>query len=184
MTDTTNPMTLAMADACSRRRMIAGSVFGLGSLATAGAQASTREASAESPKVKAIIAAKAIHQEQDFRASPQRIYEALLDSKQFSAFSGGRSAEIDRVVGGAFSLFAGHIAGRNLELIPNRRIVQAWRAAAWPEGVYSITRFELQGQDSATRIVFDHTGFPPDLAEHLESGWQKNYWEPLRKHLG
>jgi activator of HSP90 ATPase len=184
MTDKTDLMALVIANAYSRRRMIAGSVIGFGSLATPGTQASTPEALAESPKMKAIIAAKAIHQEEDFKASPQRIYEALLDAKQFSAFSGGRPAEIDRKVGGAFSLFAGHIAGRNLELIANHRIVQAWRAVAWPEGVYSIARFELQKQSSGTRVVFDHTGFPLDLAEHLESGWQTNYWEPLRKYLG
>jgi activator of HSP90 ATPase len=184
MTDQANLVKSPVANAYSRRRMIAGSVIGLGSLATAGVRGSTQEQSAESPKRKAIIAAKAIYQEEDFKASSQRIYEALLDAKQFSAFSGGRQAEIDRNIGGAFSLFAGHIAGRNLELVPNRRIVQAWRAVAWPEGVYSIARFELQRQNSGTRIAFDHTGFPPDLAEHLESGWQENYWKPLRNYLG
>jgi activator of HSP90 ATPase len=101
---------------------------------------------------------------------------SLLDARQFSAFSGGRAAEIDRTVGGAFSLFTGHIVGRNLELVSNRRIVQAWRAVAWPEGVYSIARFELQRRGSGTRVVFDHTGLPPALAEHLEGGWQENYW--------
>jgi activator of HSP90 ATPase len=39
-----------------------------------------------------------------FEASPQRIYEALLDSKQFAAFS-GMPAEIDAKAGGAFSMF-------------------------------------------------------------------------------
>jgi hypothetical protein len=48
-----------------------------------------------------------------------------LDSKQFTAFSGGRAAEIQSEVGGVFSVFAGHIVGRNLELVPNQRIVQA-----------------------------------------------------------
>lgn len=91
---------------------------------------------------------------------------------------------IDRAVGGAFSLFDGHIVGRNVELISDRRIVQAWRVVPWPEGVYSIARFELQGQGSGTWVVLDHTGFPADLAEHLASGWQENYWEPLRKYVG
>jgi activator of HSP90 ATPase len=59
-----------------------------------------------------------IHQEIDFKASPQRLYEALLDSKQFTAFS-GRPADINREVGGAFSLFGGHIVGRNEEVVPN-----------------------------------------------------------------
>jgi uncharacterized protein YndB with AHSA1/START domain len=36
-----------------------------------------------------------IHQEVDFAASPQRVYEALTDSKQFTAFSGGIPEEIE-----------------------------------------------------------------------------------------
>jgi Activator of Hsp90 ATPase homolog 1-like protein len=78
--------------------------------------------------------------------------------------------------------------GENLELVSNQRIVQAWRVVTWPEGIYSIARFELvaqtsAGQSSATRIIFDHTGFPAELAEHLESGWRENYWDALRKYL-
>jgi hypothetical protein len=53
----------------------------------------------------------------------------------------------------------------------------------WPDGIYSIARFELVAQGSGTRIIFDHTGFPPELAEHLASGWTENYWTPLRKYL-
>ena len=115
--------------------------------------------------------------------APERIYEALLDAKQFQAFSGGRTAEIHREVGGSFSIFAGHIVGINLELAPRRRIVQAWRVVSWPEGIYSIARFELQPHSAGTRIILDHTGFPSELAEHLESGWQENYWQALRKYV-
>jgi activator of HSP90 ATPase len=155
-----------------------------------GARADAQDvATAPTPQTKAVItktivATRAIHQEEDFKATPDRIYEALLDAKQFTAFSGGRKAEIDRTVGGTFSIFAGHIVGRNLELVPNRRIVQAWRVLPWPEGIYSIARFELVGRGSGTRIVFEHTGFPPELAEHLESGWNENYWTALQKYLG
>ena len=179
----TNLTAQAIANPYSRRQMIAGSAIWVGNLAITGARTGAQGASAESPRTKAIIIAKAIHQEEDYKANPKRIYEALLDAKQFTAFSGGRSAEIHREVGGAFSIFAGHIVGRNLELVPNRRIVQAWRVVSWPEGVYSIARFELQAQGSGTRVIFEHTGFPPDLAEHLESGWQENYWKLLRKYL-
>src|SRR5437870_6262680 len=84
-----------------------------------------------------------IHQEIDFNASPQQLYEALLDSKQFAEVS-GRPADINREVGGALSLFKGHIVGQNVELIPNERIVQAWRVVTWPEGANSIVRFELK----------------------------------------
>jgi activator of HSP90 ATPase len=123
-----------------------------------------------------------IHQEVDFTVSPQRIYEALLDTKQFTALS-GMPAEINRDVGGVFSVFKGHIIGRNLELIPNQRIVQAWRVVTWPEGVYSIARFELKAQGSGTHLVFDHIGFPEGLHDHLAEGWEEHYWGFLKKYL-
>jgi hypothetical protein len=61
--------------------------------------------------------------------------------------------------------------------------VQAWRVVDWNPGVYSIAKFELTEQGPGTRIVFDHTGFPEGLAQHLASGWTSNYWEPLAKYL-
>ena len=123
-----------------------------------------------------------IHQEIDFTASPQQLYEGLLESKQFTDFS-GRPAEINRELGGAFSLFKGHIIGRNLELIPNERIVQAWRVVTWSEGAYSIVRFELKPQGSGTHLVFDHIGFPEGLHDHLAAGWEENYWSLLKKYF-
>jgi activator of HSP90 ATPase len=123
-----------------------------------------------------------IHYELDLKVAPQRVYEALLDTKQFSALTGA-PAEIQREAGGSFALFSGHIRGRIVELLSNQRIVQAWRAEGWPEGVYSIAHFELKPQGSGTRLVFDHTGFPPDLKAHLEEGWEEHYWAPLRKYF-
>ena len=123
-----------------------------------------------------------IHQEIDFNASPQLLYEALLDANQFTAFS-GRPAEINREVGGAFSLFGGHIIGRNVELLPNHRIVQAWRVVTWPEGVYSIAKFELKPHGSGTRLVLDHIGFPEGLHDHLAEGWDSNYWMLLKTYF-
>ena len=184
MTDKPNLTAPAIEKAYSRRQIIAVNAIGLASVAIAAARTGLDQASGETGDTNAITMAKAIHQEEDFKARPQQIYEALLDAKQFSTFSGGRSAEIHGEVGGAFSLFAGHIVGLNVELVANRRIAQAWRVVMWPEGVYSIARFELQGPASGTRVVLDHTGFPPDLAEHLASGWQESYWKPLRAYLG
>jgi activator of HSP90 ATPase len=123
-----------------------------------------------------------LHQEVEFNASTQRLYEILLDSKQFAAFSGD-SAEISPAVGGSFSMFGGRIVGRNIELIPNQRIVQAWREASWAPGVYSIVKFELKENGSKTRVVLDHTGFGEGDFEHLNPGWKLRYWDPLEKFL-
>jgi activator of HSP90 ATPase len=124
-----------------------------------------------------------IHQEIVFPASPKRVYDALLDARQFSQFSGGASAEIDRAAGGSFSCFGGMVSGRNIELKSDQRIVQAWRAGNWPEGVYSLVRFELVEEGAGTKLTFDQSGFPEGQREHLDGGWSKMYWEPLRKYL-
>ena len=70
-----------------------------------------------------------------------------------------------------------------MELIPAKRIVQAWQAKDWGEGVYSIARFELSGGPGETQLSFDHTGFPEGDEDHLAAGWHTNYWEPMQKYL-
>lgn len=133
--------------------------------------------------------AESIHQEVVFQASRQRVYAALTDPKQFtkvvsfSTVTKAAPAEISGAVGGPFTCFGGHIIGRQVELVPHQRIVQAWRVVTWDPGVYSIARFELKEQGPATRLVFDHTGFPLGKAEHLAEGWKANYWEPMRTYL-
>jgi activator of HSP90 ATPase len=137
---------------------------------------------------------ESIHQERVFRASRKRIYDALTDARQFAKIvelsgamqsmpAGSKAAEISREVGGAFSIFGGHIVGRQLELVPSQRIVQAWRVVDWKPGDYSIARFELIEQGPETKLFFDHKGFPQGTAEHLASGWEEHYWAPLRKFL-
>jgi len=126
---------------------------------------------------------ESIHQEIDFNAKPKRIYEALMDSKQHAGFTANGAAEISREAGGTFTCHGGAISGRNIELVPDKRIVQAWRVTNWDEGTYSIVRFELQDHEGGTRVVLDHAGFPEGQAEHLAPGWHERYWGPLRKYL-
>lgn len=138
--------------------------------------------------------AEAIHQEVVFKASPKRLYDALTDAQQFQKLEviGGavkmadieaKPAEISREPGGAFSIFGAYITGRQLELVPDQRIVQAWREISWDPGIFSIARFELKEQASGTKLIFDHTGFPAGAGEHLAVGWKAHYWEPLEKFL-
>lgn len=119
-----------------------------------------------------------IHQEVTLNAAPSRIYQALVDSKRFGELTGA-PASGDSAEGASFSVFGGHITGRHVELVPGQRVVQAWRAKTWPEGLYSIVRFELRPEGAGTKLVFDHDGFPEDMKEHLAKGWQSNYWDKL-----
>jgi len=133
--------------------------------------------------------ADSIHQAVVFKASPALVYAELTDGAQFTKVTAlltdmvAGPAEISREVGGAFALFGGRILGRHVELVPNVRVVQAWRVAGWDEGIYSIVKFVLKEEGAATRIVFDHTGFPVGDGASLASGWKAHYWEPLEKFL-
>ena len=137
---------------------------------------------AQTPANAATAVRTALHYEIDFKASPQRLYEAILDQKQFAAFT-GMPATIDPTPGGAFSQFGGMIVGRNIELVPTQRIVQAWRPTHWDPGIYSIAHFEFNARGSETTLVFDHTGFPAGEFDHLDFGWHSHYWNPLKKLL-
>jgi activator of HSP90 ATPase len=128
-----------------------------------------------------------IHQEVMIKATPARVYQALTDAKQFSKVTDlvlpGAATTISPEVGGAFSMFGGVITGRHIEMVPAERLVQAWREKNWDPGIYSLVRFQFDGQGTDTKLVFDHTGIPQGHAGHLAPGWKSHYWEPLQKYL-
>jgi activator of HSP90 ATPase len=174
--------------ASTRRQIITG-----GAIAVAGVVMCPLPALADASD-EVSHAAEAIHQERLFKASRKRIYQALTVTKQFDQITHDlmQSAAMAKMqkptaisphVGGTFALFGGYIVGRHIELVPNELIVQAWRVGSWDRGIYSIIRFQLTEQGAGTKIIFDHAGFPKGQAEHLASGWQEHYWDPLEKFL-
>jgi len=169
----------------TRRDVIAGLTLGLAAATMVG----TRAGAETGPDI--ARDAESIHQEVKFKASPERLYTALTDAKDFhkmvllsDAVKNGmvkdpKPAQISAVAGSEFAVFGGYITGRQIELIANVRINQAWRTGTWHPGIYSIARFALVPQGTGTLLTFDHTGFPKGEAEHLAQGWQINYWQPL-----
>ena len=166
----------------TRRRLVASAALLIGGFASGTQVLGSSPAMTEAPSSGPNKARCTLHQEVYLHASPQRIYDALLDSKSFAAFS-GLPAEIGREVGDAFSMFGRRIVGRNIELIPARRIVQAWRPADWDAGVYSVVKFEFTARGAQSKVVLDHTGFPEGTYDHLNAGWPLRYWDPLRKYF-
>jgi activator of HSP90 ATPase len=182
MFENRNPSVFAISP--TRRQMIARAAIAVGGLVTGlGAWGKTRQQTMkETPGTAANQTRTSLHLDFNLKASPQRVYEALLDSKQFAAFS-GLPAEIDPKAGGAFSMFGGLIVGRNVELVPNQRIVQAWRPTHWNAGIFSIVKFDFNSQGSETVFSVDHKGFPEGEFDHLTDGWKSHYGEPLKKYF-
>lgn len=125
---------------------------------------------------------RTIKQSVTFKASPHDVYEALMDSKKHSQFTGG-TAIISREVGGKFTAFDGYSEGVNIELVLDRKIVQTWRASDWEEGHYSKVTFSLEEIEGGTKLNFIQTGVPQEQYEAISQGWQEFYWTPMKEIL-
>jgi activator of HSP90 ATPase len=112
---------------------------------------------------------KTIRQSVTFKTSPHEVYEAPMNSKGHSEFTGSR-VSISHKAGGKFSVYGGDIEGVNLALVPDQKIVQSWRYSDWPEGYYSKATFSLQKISSGTRLTFTQTGVPEEFYDDIRQG--------------
>ena len=64
-----------------------------------------------------------IQQEIIFAAPVHIVYELLMDEKLHAEFTES-DVSINTNIGGVFSIYGGYIAGKNVELIKNKKIVQ------------------------------------------------------------
>lgn len=127
---------------------------------------------------------RTIRQMVRIKAPAHEVYEALMDSKKHSAFTGS-GASISREVGGRFSVFDGWASGTNVELVQDKRIVQSWRAGdeGWPEDHLSIITITLKEAKGVTSLGFRQSGVPESSYEDISQGWKEYYWEPLKRTL-
>jgi uncharacterized protein YndB with AHSA1/START domain len=126
-----------------------------------------------------------VHQQALVAAPPQQVFKLLTDGAMFTAAT-GQPADITDREGDPFSVFSGRVEGRQIELVPGQRVVQAWRFGAehpspWEPGVYSTVRFQLEPAGDGTRLVIDHTGIPDEWVEHISSGYPTFYQDPITK---
>lgn len=125
-----------------------------------------------------------IFQVTEIDADIPSVYEALMDEKVRTAFT-GMAASIDRQVGGRFATWDGAATGITLYLKPNERIVQAWTHRDFAPGVYTTVVVDLEKPESGsgTRINFNHLGVPEEHAGWLTESWKKMIWIPLKEYL-
>ncbi len=127
---------------------------------------------AERLELKALIA-----------ASPRKVYDAWVEPGRHAAFTESRATGGTRA-GDPFSAWDGYIKGVHLELVPGRRIVQAWRTSDFPAGADD-SRLEigLAPESGKTRLTLIQSGIPDGQAEQYRQGWIDFYFTPLKKYL-
>ncbi len=130
------------------------------------------------------VKTRSIRQTVFIRAPPEDVYAALMTTRGHAAFTGAK-ARISPRVGGRIEAWDGYIHGTNIELVPDRRIVQSWRASEedWPEGHDSKVTFVLAPYRGGTRLRFTHSDVPSQHAGHLSEGWKESYWVPLKAYV-
>lgn len=125
---------------------------------------------------------KTIKQSVTFKANPHQVYEALMDSRKHSKFTGSK-ASIGKKKGAKFTAYDGYIEGVILDLVPDQKIAQSWRVSDWPEGHYSEVTFLLKQVDDGTLLEFIQTGVPEQFYEDISQGWHDFYWTPMKEML-
>jgi activator of HSP90 ATPase len=125
---------------------------------------------------------KTIRQSVTLKASPHEVYEALMDSRKHARFTGSK-ARISRKVGGKFTAYDGYIEGVNLNLVPDKKIIQSWRGSDWPKGHYSRATFSLKKVKNGTSLSFTQSRVPDQYYDDISQGWRDYYWKPMKEML-
>jgi uncharacterized protein YndB with AHSA1/START domain len=123
---------------------------------------------------------KTIKQTYRIAAPVAEVWRALVDPAVIDGWGGG-PAEMSEVVNSEFSLWGGDIHGRNIEIIPEEKLVQEWYGGNWKEP--SLATFELFTEDGGTRLELIHTNVPDDEGDEIGQGWKDFYLGPIKDLL-
>jgi activator of HSP90 ATPase len=127
---------------------------------------------------------KDIKQKVIIPATPLEVYNALMDSKKHSAFTGS-ICKIGKKEGSAYTAYDGYINGKNVKLVPGKKIVQTWQSVdgVWPEDHFSEVTFDLKATPKGTEVSFLHKGVPVNQVEEFKKGWPEHYWKPMKNYF-
>ena len=117
-------------------------------------------------------------------APPEDVYDAYVDPKKHSEFTGSPARGTPKV-GGGFTAWDGYISGSYLEMDRGKRLVHEWWTTEWPTGYpHSIVELTFTRKGRGTELSMVQSKVPYEQADEYESGWTDYYWEPLKKHFG
>ena len=89
-----------------------------------------------------------------------------------------------RPQGAPHSAWDGYITGKNVELMPGKRIVQTWRtihfAADDPDSTITVT---FEPVTPGTRLTLTHRGVPDGQTSYEKHGWRDFYFEPMKAYF-
>jgi len=116
-------------------------------------------------------------------AKPIEVYEALVDARRHTEFTGSKATSDPRV-GGKFTAWDGYIFGKNLKLEKGKRIVQEWKTTEWPADYPPpIVEFAFKKTENGTELTLIHSNVPAEQTNSYQQGWIDFYWKPLKQYF-
>jgi uncharacterized protein YndB with AHSA1/START domain len=111
-------------------------------------------------------------------ATPEEIFLALTNPLTLQLWT-GENAEMSSQPGDEFSLWDGSIVGKNLEIVPDKKIVQQWYFGEQVEA--SIVTITLHKLKNGTSVELKHTNIPDQDYKDITEGWDESYFGALRE---
>lgn len=110
-------------------------------------------------------------------ASPADLYNALTNPSMIEIWT-GEPAIMSTVPGSDFSIWDGEIVGRNLEFVPDHKIVQQW---FFGEESDSVVTIKLHPDKNGTNVEVCQTNIPDDAYDNMAEGWETDYFGSLKE---
>jgi len=111
-------------------------------------------------------------------AEPEEIYLALTTPATIYLWT-GEEAQMSTVPGSEFSLWDGSIAGRNLEFVEGRKIVQEWYFGDQENP--SLVTILLHPDKKGTSVELRHSNIPDEDYDDIVYGWDNEYFGALQE---
>ncbi len=103
---------------------------------------------------------------------PADIYSAITNAYTIGLWS-GYPAVMSTEPGSEFSLWEGDITGRNIEFVPDRKVIQEWYFGDQAEK--SIVTITIAGDGGNSIVTVEHTNIPDEEFDEIAEGWREYY---------
>lgn len=107
-------------------------------------------------------------------APPEDVYLALTNEATIMLWTGDQATFVPEP-NAEFSLWDGSIVGKNLELEPNKKLVQQWYFGEEETENPSIVTLKLHSHNQGTSLEVRQSNIPDEEYLDLVAGWTNEY---------
>jgi len=113
-----------------------------------------------------------IQQTYEMNATPEEVFDALVNPEVIQDWSGDE-AKMNDQVGGKFSLWGGQMFGINTEVVKNKKLVQDWGYDQWD--ILTKVTFTIKANGNKTTVDLLHENVPEKSLKSITEGWNTYY---------